>query len=630
MGSIRVLDKLIANMIAAGEVVERPSSVVKELFENSLDAGANRITVEIKEGGREFIKVTDDGCGMDNEDAELCLVRYATSKLKTSDELYSIKTMGFRGEALASISSVAKVTLSTRKIDNDSGTKIVCNGGEITEKAETGCPVGTSVTVESLFFNTPARFKFMKKSATEGAYIEELVGKLILANPGVSVRFIKDGREIFYSKGDGDLKSAVYTVYGRAVAENIIFVDYERDCIKIKGCVGNPNIAKPTLKYENFCVNGRICRTKTMVSALEYGYFQKIAQGKHPFCALNISLDYSLCDVNMHPRKAEVKFSDEGLIYRVLSEAVSKALNDELYVRKAEPVRVERPIYNEKAPTFEAQTIFKTEASPEKEEKSFDFGSIFKQANDFTFLREGSSSKEDEENADAHGFALNFEIKNEKSDIAEDNVEKTEEAEFQISEKIEASSPIPEYRIAGQVFKTYIIIETADEMLLLDQHAAHERINYEMLRESSKKGTSSQILLVPKIIKLPPSDYRLALANKELFRKLGFETEDFSDNCIIVRAIPTNTRESQTERLIYEILNETSKAGNIRNEEFNQRLLYMIACKMSVKANTELSSEEADALAKKAFSLRGNTTCPHGRPLFISFPKSFIEGKFER
>lgn len=630
MGSIRVLDKLIANMIAAGEVVERPSSIVKELFENSLDAGANRITVEIKEGGREFIKVTDDGCGMDNEDAELCLVRYATSKLKTSDELYSIKTMGFRGEALASISSVAKVTLSTRKIDNDSGTKIVCNGGEITEKAETGCPVGTSVTVESLFFNTPARFKFMKKSATEGAYIEELVGKLILANPGVSVRFIKDGREIFYSKGDGDLKSAVYTVYGRAVAENIIFVDYERDGIKIKGCVGNPNIAKPTLKYENFCVNGRICRTKTMVSALEYGYFQKIAQGKHPFCALNISLDYSLCDVNMHPQKAEVKFSDEGLIYRVLSEAVSKALNDELYVRKAEPVRVERPIYNEKAPTFEAQTIFKTEASPEKEEKSFDFGTIFKQANDFTFLREGSSSKEDEENAVAHGFALDFEIKNEKSDIAEDNVEKTEEAEFQISEKIEASSPIPEYRIAGQVFKTYIIIETADEMLLLDQHAAHERINYEMLRESSKKGTSSQILLVPKIIKLPPSDYRLALANKELFRNLGFETEDFSDNCIIVRAIPTNTRESQTERLIYEILNETSKAGNIRNEEFNQRLLYMIACKMSVKANTELSPEEADALAKKAFSLRGNTTCPHGRPLFISFPKSFIEGKFER
>lgn len=369
-----------------------------------------------------------------------------------------------------------------------------------------------------------------------------------------------------------------------------------------------------------------------MVSALEYGYFQKIAQGKHPFCALNISLDYSLCDVNMHPRKAEVKFSDEGLIYRVLSEAVSKALNDELYVRKTEPVRVERPIYNEKAPTFEAQTIFKTESSPEKEEKSFDFGSIFKQANDFTFLREGSSSKEDEENADAQSFALNFEIKNEKSDIAEDNVEKIEEAELQINEKVESEihSPIPEYRIAGQVFKTYIIIETADEMLLLDQHAAHERINYEMLRESSKKGTSSQILLVPKIIKLPPSDYRLALANEELFRNLGFETEDFSDNCIIVRAIPTNTRESQTERLIYEILNETSKAGNIRNEEFNQRLLYMIACKMSVKANTGLSPEEADALAEKAFSLRGNTTCPHGRPLFISFPKSFIEGKFER
>lgn len=612
MGNIKILDKIIADMIAAGEVVERPSSVVKELFENSLDAGAQRITVEIKDGGRELIKVTDDGCGMDSDDAELCLVRYATSKLRNADGLYSIKTMGFRGEALASICAVSKVTVDTRKDDSDCGIRIISQGGEITCKEDTGCPKGTSITVENLFYNTPARLKFMKKPATEGAYIEELLGKLILANPNISVRFIKDGKEIFYSKGDSDLKSAVYTVYGRAVAENIIFVDYESDGITIKGCIGNPNIAKPTLKYENFCVNKRICRTKTMVSALENGYFQKIAQGKHPFCALNIGIDYSLCDVNMHPQKAEVKFSDESLVYRVLSEAVSNALNSKLYVKKTE-LYTKPPVYTAEPVKTEIKNIFQ-ETIPE--EKKPDFSTVFRQAEDFIFLNESDKKPENEPK---------LEFKEEIVEIPVFTETQTEEAE-----KETQKDEIPRYRIAGQIFKTYIIVETEEEMLLLDQHAAHERMNYEMLRENSKKGVSSQITLVPKIIRLTPSDYRLALSNIELFASLGFDISDFSDNSIVVRSVPTNVQERYTERLIYEILNEISKSGNIKNEEFNQRLLYMIACKMSIKANTELSDKEADALVKEAFMLRGNTTCPHGRPLFVSFSKSYIEGKFER
>lgn len=622
MGNIRVLDKLISNMIAAGEVVERASSVVKELFENSLDAKASRITVEIKDGGREYIKITDDGCGMDKDDASLCVVRYATSKLKDKDGLYSIKTMGFRGEALASICAVSKVTIDTRKEDTDAGTHIKCEGGEITEVTETGCPKGTSITVENLFYNTPARLKFMKKPQTEASYIEELLGKLILANPQVSVRFIKDGREIFYSKGDGDLKSAVYCVYGRTIAENIIEVDYERDGVKINGCIGNPNIAKPTLKYETFCVNGRICRTKTLVSALEYGYFQKIAQGKHPFCAVNIGIDYSLCDVNIHPQKAEVKFSDEGLIYRVLSEAVSNALNSELYVRHTEPQKIVRPEYRASEPTGTQENIFGKTVQTEPPKKE-EYNVPFKNIESFMVLKE-----KDKQQAEQPEFS--------KPRFTETVIEIPirEESQPPVSDipepKKEDKAQIPPYRIVGQVFKTYIIIETDEEMLMLDQHAAHERMNYEMLRENSKKGTASQMILTPKMITLSPSDFSIAVSETEVFNKLGFDIEPFGENSIVVRSVPMNIRLTSLEKLVYEIINETEKSGGIHNEEFNQRMLYMIACKMSIKANTALSEEEADTLVKRAFELRGNTTCPHGRPLFISFSKSFIEGKFER
>ena len=589
MGNIRVLDKLISNMIAAGEVVERASSVVKELFENSLDAGAARITVEIKEGGREYIKITDNGCGMDRVDAELCVVRYATSKLRDADGLYSIKTMGFRGEALASICAVSKVTIDTRRADSNEGIRIKCEGGEITEISEIGCPQGTSITVEDLFYNTPARLKFMKKPATEGSYIEELVGKLILANPHVSVRFIKDGREIFYSKGDGDLKSAVYSVYGRAIAENITEVDYERDGVKISGCIGNPNIAKPTLKYETFCVNGRICRTKTLVSALESGYFQKISQGKHPFCALNIGIDYSLCDVNIHPQKAEVKFSDEGLVYRVLSEAVSNTLNSRLYVRQTEIPKVERPKYTvESTSSFVQENLFgKQSEKPEGTNNDAVFHTPFKTVDEFTFMRE-TDKIPDKIPQKQEEIIIEIPVQKEEPTISKSDFPK------EPSKKPE----IPPYRIAGQIFKTYIIIETDDEMLLLDQHAAHERINYEMLRENSKKGVSSQMLLTPKIMQLAPSDYSTALSHKDVFERLGFEIDDFSGNSIVIRAIPANIRERSLENLIYEIINETAKSGGMENEEFNQRVLYMIACKMSIKANTELHPEEAEELVR--------------------------------
>ena len=605
MGKIKVLDKLTANMIAAGEVVERPASVVKEIFENSLDASSHRITVEIKDGGKELIRITDDGIGMDREDAKMCVLRHATSKISGPNDLFDIRTMGFRGEAMASIASVSKLTIITRKEDTDTGTKIVVKGGEISEIEDTGCPSGTTVTVEELFFNTPARMKFLKKSSTEGAYIEEMIAKLILANPETSVRFIKDGKEIFYSKGDGDLKGAIYCVYGNPIAQNLVEVKGQRDGVKVSGYVGNPNIAKPTLKFQTFCVNGRICRTKTMVSALDFAFFQKMAQGKHPFCVLNIGIDYEKCDVNIHPQKAEVKFSDENLVYEAISSTVRNALDETLFVKKSDIVKAAMPDY----PVAEAKKEYEEIKQNELP---------FKKASQNLFLKE---EKEPELKYEEKVITFEFPKKQEiKVEVKEEK--KPDPQTF---------FDVEDYKITGQIFSTYIIIEKGNEMILMDQHAAHERMNYEVLREHYKNNkASSQMLMMPVKVELSPTEHTLVVENTEVFSQLGIEIEDFGDNTVIVRSIPTDVKKNAVEKLVYEITDEISRKGSMQKEDFNQRLLYLVACKMSIKANMALTKDDMEKLVKKAFELNGKTTCPHGRPLFVSFDKTTIENKFER
>ncbi len=630
MGKIKVLDKLIADKIAAGEVVERPSSVVKELVENSLDAYSGRITVEIKDGGREFIRITDDGIGMDRADAELCILRHATSKIKDADDLFDIKTMGFRGEALASICAVSCVTITTKKEDSEVGTKIVIKGGEVVEISDAGCPKGTTITVENLFFNTPARLNFLKKPATEASYIEELMGKLILANPDVSIRFVKDGRDIFYSKGDGDLKSAIYSIYGAEITKNLIEVNNTHNGITIKGYVGNPNIAKPSYKFQTFCVNGRICRTKIMISALEFAYFQRMAQGKHPFCVINIEINRNMCDVNVHPQKAEVKFSDETEVYNAILFSVKNALDNELFIKKATVVTEKRefPQYIEK--TEENKENKKIEEKKESfVQKSF--ASFDKPKNDLPFTKAPKNLflKEEETKYTP--------IKEEKeAELKAEIAFFKEKKEIKKEEKAEPLTIIEEtnqkdYKIIGQIFSTYIIIEKENEMILLDQHAAHERMNYEMLKNSYKeRKANAQYMLIPKKIDLSPTEHRIVMDNSEIFSLLGIETDDFNGRAIAIRTIPLDVKESQLEKLVYEIISEIKKKGRMDKEDFNQKLLYLVACKMSIKANMNLSLNEMEELVKKAFSLNGKTTCPHGRPLFVSFDKVTIENKFER
>ncbi|MBO5407998.1 MAG: DNA mismatch repair endonuclease MutL [Clostridia bacterium] len=645
MGTIHVLDRLLSDMIAAGEVVERPSSVVKELFENAKDAGAGRITVEIEEGGKKRISLTDDGCGMDREDAVLSVVRYATSKLKTKEDLFSISTMGFRGEALASICAVSKVTMVTRKEDALSGTMLVCEGGEVVTVEDIGCPVGTKITVENLFYNTPARLKFLKKDATEGAYIEEIVARLILSNPHLSIKFIKDGRQIYYSKGDNDIRSAVYAVYGSQLSEQLIMVDAEKNGVAISGCVGSPNLARPTRKFENFSVNGRICKSKILIQALEYAYFQKMAQGKYPFCALDIRVDYTLCDVNVHPQKAEVKFSDEQSIYDALYNAVKDALEEKLFVKETTtvPIATSKAVqYDEEPKTYQQNSFLTKEPVPVRETTTKKQEPIFNQLNDFTFMRE---SKTETEPVMIKQEPVITQIELSKQEITEEKEVSTEEekaAEIlldqskpteEIPERIpeEPQEPDEDFRVIGQVFSSYILIEKGDELLLLDQHAAHERLNYEKIhRQMTERAIHSQLLMVPQIIEFAPTDYRLLLEHLELLQNVGITADDFSDNSIVVREIPCEVKEKNIEKLIYEILEEIKKSGKVLPQNFNLKLLFLVACKMSVKANTKLSMYQMEKLTKEAFALNGKTTCPHGRPLFISFSKTTIETKFER
>ncbi len=685
MGNIHVLDRLLSDMIAAGEVVERPASVVKELFENAKDAQAGRIIVEISEGGKQRISVTDDGCGMDREDAVLSVVRYATSKLRTKEDLFSIATMGFRGEALASISAVSKVTIITRKEESLSGTKLVCEGGEVISVEDIGCPVGTKIIVENLFYNTPARLKFLKKDATEGAYIEEIIARLILSNPHLSIKFVKDGRQVYYSKGDNDFRSAVYAVYGSQLSDQLIMVESEKNGIIVSGCVGSPNLARPTRKFENFSVNGRICKSKILIQALEYAYFQKMAQGKYPFCALDIRLDYSLCDVNVHPQKAEVKFSDEQSIYDAVYTGVKDALEKKLFVKEttAIPIATSKAVqYEEKPVSYQQSSFFEKKAKEPKETVTLDSKKvepIFNQLNDFTFARETKQEKTaevispkpkpivnevsalKEEAKQKEKPVVFYEVKEEteetKETITEPVVKETTKTETpaetkkeEISavkpseevieknkeiekiEKIEEpEEPIESFRVIGQVFSSYILIEKGEELLLLDQHAAHERLNYEKLYQKMlKKQVYSQLLMVPTIIEFAPTDYRLLLDHLELLSNVGIVADDFSDNSLIVREIPCEVKEKNIEKLLYEILEEIRKTGKVLPENFNLKLLFLVACKMSVKANTSLSTYQMEELAKEAFSLQGKTTCPHGRPLFISFSKTYIETKFER
>ncbi len=639
---INVLPSHVANMIAAGEVVERPASAVKEMMENSIDAGATNITVEIKKGGMTYIRVTDNGCGIDYDQAETAFLRHATSKIKTSEDLAAIYTLGFRGEALASIAAVSMIDLFTKTGNEELGTAMSLEAGNVTEKSRSGCPDGTTIVIKNLFFNTPARMKFLKNDATETAYVTDVVNKMILAHPEVKIKLINNGKTVIQSSGTGELEDSVYAVFGKEYKDNMLKVDYNDEGICVSGLIGNPSIARRDRRHQIFFVNGRSVVSKTANTAIAEAYKNSIMTGKFPVAILNIKINNSLVDVNVHPAKTEVRFSDDKAIYHAVYRAVKGALTNTKYVPEVDTEKAfVSPSF--KTDLIKAQTL-KTETVnnyPEEryvpKKNTYTLNSPDKRL-DVSMLRDEyiSTVKETKQektqnNIPDRNFYINLteNVKQESRPLEETKTSKANTAK-------EEALIIPEpqkipFKYIGQVFDTYIIAESMGKMLLIDQHAAHERLYFEEFLEDYKnKSFQSQVLLIPVVVKLDPIAFEVAMENKDFFEQLGFEMDIFGDNDIVIRMTPYIMEEHIVKDTVSEIVNLLIKNSVDVKKELFEEALHQMACKRAIKGNHALSQKEAESLIERIFEFKDINTCPHGRPIMIEMTKYQLEKQFKR
>ena len=829
MGKIVLLDDLTINKIAAGEVIERPASVVKEMVENSIDAGAKNITVEIKNGGISLIKITDDGCGMAEDDMEIAFERHATSKIRKADDLETITTMGFRGEALASIASIANVEMISKRQEDETGHRIVIEAGKILDKSEVGAPVGTSITVKNLFYNTPVRYKFLKKDFTEAGYIEDVITRIALVNKDVAIKLINTGRTIIQTNGSGNFQSVIYSIYGKDIASGIMDVDYTYEDIRVTGVVGKPEIARNTRAHQLYFVNNRYIKDKNLTAAADQAYKGIIPGGKHGFLILNIEMSPKKVDVNVHPAKLEVRFEEEGKVFKAVYHAIKSGL------AKGENIaNIEKPINIDKKPeeVLEESTLSgeNVEKEPQKEEfkprenaftgffkkilkepdetkeeiennnlrEIFEYRqkakeSVFNESENKENLNEveketeiknndKESTEKTKKNADEfvsevkpidENDSINVEelsndvkkakigdtiissdtkeldfditsalkgatvrldspkaIKNsleQKTEVIDnvkqinnDSKEDNSEGELENNEnldevtekllkmkmnagiddtqfidtakvrenlreikgpvtpefanmykkvfgtdvqeirrnkeeeeaKINGSSylkyansenmnvfenentyvPEIKYRFIGIVFSTYIIIQIKDEMFMIDQHAAHERIMYEKVKKNyySTQEKDSQLLLLADIITMTHKEMDIARENQEMFKKAGFEFEEFGENTVKLTAVPSMCEELNTKKLFLEILDEMDTVAVTAKQEKEDKFIATVACKSAVKGKMKLDEKEVDSLMKKLLSLPNPFSCPHGRPTAIKITLSDLEKKFSR
>ncbi len=636
MGRINVLDISVANKIAAGEVVERPASVVKELVENSIDADSSVITVEIMSGGISLLRITDNGFGMSPEDAKTAFLRHATSKIRTADDLGAISSLGFRGEALSSIAAVAKVNLTTRERGNDTGFILKLENGKIVHESEAGCPEGTVIEVKDIFYNTPARRKFLKSERTEAGYIGEIMEKIALSYPSVSFKFISDGKVRLQTYGDGQLKTAVYNIYGKEFSGAVRDVDSYSGDIKVTGLTGLPALSRGNRRMQSFYVNGRLVKSPLLTSAAEEAYKNRIMIGKFPFFVLNIAIPADSVDVNVHPAKTEVKFANEREVYSAVYSAVSDAITE------GGPVRVTSPVKSEpqeiKAPDLipvEGRAEIKKIDKPKLEMKSHkETESIIREIHDI-FMDKPQKAEEAEKPA----------LKTEETIITLDRppvvpsyndtiVTFASPPRPQLFEELQAKSEEKEaevikepYTIIGQLFETYILIQRSECFILIDQHAAHERQKYEELK-NLKAG--SQIMLVPAIIKLTPVEVRAVMDNAQMLSDIGFEIDDFGNNSIAVRQSPAALDAGAIKDVICEIADNIITGKRQIKAEIQDRAIYTIACKSAIKASRTLTMPEMEKLADWVFEVKDVNTCPHGRPVSIELTKKEIEKMFGR
>lgn len=646
MGRINVLDKHVAELIAAGEVVERPSSVIKELVENSIDAGATAITVEIKNGGTTFMRVADNGCGIMRDDVKVAFLRHATSKVKVQDDLDSISTLGFRGEALASISAVSHLELITKSENEDFGTRYVISGGEEVSFDDAGCPNGTTFIIRDLFYNIPARMKFLKTDMGEGNAVSNVIDKIALSHPEVSITYIKDSKQVLKTSGDGKLVSAIYAVYGRDFASGLIEVDYELNGIKVEGYISKPQNARPNRNMQNFFINGRFVKSRTAMAAIEEACKGSVMVGKFPACVINISIPFGAVDVNVHPAKIEVRFVNERPVFDAVYHAVKSALN-------ARDTR-KNAVFTQQAPTakvnpFElAQKVFR-----ERDEQKSAVVSVPVQKvsqvdkkpviNPFDLLDEPEivtlpkKVNFDVKVADVHNEVLETKapvVKVPEVKITQEVI-KVDTTAVIIEEKKEDIKPLFEqnedvYKYIGEAFKTYIIIEkNAKELILIDKHAAHERIIYEKLKTDKGNGYS-QLLLEPISVTLNKIDYDSVISNISMFTETGFDVEDFGNGVVLVRSAPQYLYKEDIEQTIMEMAGYlTDHKKSIRTEQMDW-IYHNVSCRAAIKAGNISTDRELIDIAKKVESDSSLRYCPHGRPLCIVIKKSEIEKQFGR
>ena len=639
MPKIYQLSPHVANLIAAGEVVERPASVVKELLENAVDAGASKVTVELRNGGMTFLRVTDDGCGMSPEDAETAFLRHATSKLRSAEDLAAISTMGFRGEALAAVASVSRVDLLTKTAGAVAGTSLRLEAGKVTERGEAGCPEGTTIIVRDLFFNTPARMKFMKADTVEGSAATAVVQKQALAHPDVAVRLLREGKEILNTPGDGKLISAIYGIYGRE-AQKLIPVDSHWEKARVRGYVSKPTDARNSRNFQIFFVCGRPVKSKPLTAALEEAYRNQIMVGKFPACVLHIDLPANTVDVNVHPAKTEVKFLSEREVFDCVQYGVLAALRKvsdrpeislEKQDRSAAPVPPYRPAQTAKA-AGKKEDFFRTMTAEEYRTFSQAVKEMPRpepekaQAVLKGWKEEGPTAPVVRQTVSYPRSAPAPEIKVEPPQTP------PPQEEAAPMEPEQEQLPLPEalpWKIVGELFHTYILVEQGEEAFLIDKHAAHERILFDKLRAQPRMAAGQQ-LMTPAVCRLGPEVAATVLENSALLLELGYEAEGFGEGTVLLRQIPMDLDPDQAADSIAQLAEDLLSGRREDRDTLRDNLLHTIACKAAIKGGWHTDPKELEVLVETVMGREDLKYCPHGRPICVRLTRRQLEKRFGR
>ena len=670
MPDIHVLDQNTINQIAAGEVIERPASVVKELLENAIDAKASAVTVEIKEGGIGFIRITDNGCGIEKKDVKIAFLRHSTSKIMSAEDLVTVSSLGFRGEALSSIAAVGQVELITKTKGELTGVRYVIEGGEEKALEEVGVPDGTTFIVRNLFFNTPARRKFLKSAVTEAGYISDIVERIALSHPEVSVRFIVNGQNKLHTSGNGNLKDVIYGVFGRDIAANLLEINQENEFMKICGFIGKPIISRGNRNYENYFINGRYIRSSLISKAIEEAYKPFMMQHKYPFTALHISIDGSLLDVNVHPTKMELRFRNQEQIYPYILKLIGDTLLGKELIPESvcDDEKTEKAKINNELKEQKKQVAYKPLAEPfevnrrsEQIEKKVENKPIDNKSNVFSrpafskpiINRDTKPITNNDINIkteDKHKTQLEADnkstevfVENKVNIVASnDNLIKDNDDFITnyknasqltlFEEKLLTKEAREKHILVGQVFDTYWIVQFGDKMFIIDQHAAHEKVLYERtLAKYRERKAISQSINPPIILTLSMSEEAMLKQYMDIFTDFGYEIEHFGGKEYCVRAVPYDLYSISKEDLLMEILDNLSEetGGKITPQLITEKIASM-SCKAAVKGNNRLSEAEVNKLIDELLTLENPYNCPHGRPTIISMSKYELEKKFKR